>query len=195
MLHPEQCYQYFIEKPELEILSFTRFIELYKLTMNELGTLAKRSSTTFTRFCGSITIDFLCCFIQAHTFSIVLKSGQCAGQFSLSIPFSCIYISTFLARCIGQLSPKNARPSFFNFWIPDCSKMFRYVAELHRFGQTLLPTQRKLALIGKNLLVPFSCRSRHHFLRVLRCLASSRCFSAAARPLNSSLLSVLLMVI
>ncbi len=71
------------------MVSFTRFcIELYKLTMNELGTFEKRSSTIFSRLSGSVTIDFICFFIQAHMLLIGLKRELYAGQCFLSAPLS-----------------------------------------------------------------------------------------------------------
>ena len=50
---------------------------------------------------------------------------------------------TILFRCIGQLSWTSTRLLFANFQIPCCSKMFRYIADMHRFEQGMLCTWSK----------------------------------------------------
>ena len=164
--------------------SFTRFcIELYKFTMNEIGTLEKRSATTSTRFSGSITINVICGFIQAHTFSIAFKYGLYASQFSLSTrstPFSCIYFSTILAQCIEAF--------ILQLWFT-----LRYTQTQPSERNGNLHSSEKTCLFDS--AVVRALLSRHHFLRVLRCLVFSRGYLATARPLNPNFFSVLLMVI
>jgi hypothetical protein len=72
-----------------------------------------------------LRIFFLRSFIlmNAHTFSTGLASGDCAGQFKVTMPFSSFHALHVLLRCLGSLSfwriqSKCVRIVSWNTWIP-----------------------------------------------------------------------------